>query len=143
MSESPVILFDGTCVLCNRWVRFVIARDPEARFRFAALQSDAGRRMLAETTEAVTATSAGGATSWPDSILLLEEGRVWMRSDAALRIARQLCGPSRWMAAPVGLLPRPLRDALYDFVARHRYRWFGRNDACAVLTPALRSRVIE
>jgi predicted DCC family thiol-disulfide oxidoreductase YuxK len=127
-----VVLFDGVCNLCNRFVHFVIARDPSGRFHFGALQSDAARRMLREAHTPATV---------PDSIVLVDEGRVFTRSTAALRVARGLRFP--WPLA-YGLIavPRPLRDWVYDIVARNRYVWFGKRDACMVPTPDLRARFL-
>ena len=128
-----LILFDGVCNLCNSFVRFVIERDPAARFQFAALQSEAARRVLQEHQL---------PTPLPDSILLVDNGRIFTRSTAALRIARRLTFP--WpLTAALLMVPRPLRDWVYQLVARYRYRWFGRQDRCMVPTPALRSRFIE
>ena len=127
-----MILFDGVCNLCNRFVHFVIARDPSGRFHFGALQSDAAHRMLREAHTPATV---------PDSIVLVDEGRVFTRSTAALRVARGLRFP--WPLA-YGLIavPRPLRDWVYDIVARNRYVWFGKRDACMVPTPDLRARFL-
>jgi len=131
-SPRATVLFDGVCNLCNGAVLFVIDRDPRGVFRFAALQSDEARRLLA----------AHGRRA-PDlsSILLLEAGRVYERSTAALRIARRLTGLWPLLYAFVAV-PRPLRDAVYDWVARNRYRWFGRQEACRVPTPELRERFL-
>lgn len=126
-----MILFDGVCNLCNGAVQFVIERDRAARFQFAPLQSAAAARLIAGSREPL-----------PDSIVLVENGRLWTRSTAALRIARGLTFP--WSAAYALIaVPRPLRDWIYDVVARKRYAWFGRRDACMVPTPALRARFLE
>lgn len=132
-TDPMVILFDGVCNLCAGVVRFVSRRDPHARFRFASLQSDAARALLA---------SAGAPSPLPDSIVLLDDGRVFVESDAALRIARALRFPWPLLAAFL-VLPRFVRDPLYRFVARRRYRWFGRTDSCMVPTPDLRARFLE
>jgi predicted DCC family thiol-disulfide oxidoreductase YuxK len=127
-----VILFDGVCNLCNGFVQFVIRRDPSGRFRFGALQSDGAQRVLASTPHAAPLS---------DSVVLVDEGRVFTRSTAALRIARLLTFP--WPAAYVFILvPRPLRDAIYDWVARNRYGWFGRRAECMMPTPELRARFL-
>ena len=111
----------------------MIERDRAARFSFASLQSDTARRLLAD---------AGVAAPLPDSIVLLDEAGVHTRSDAALRIAAGLRLP--WsLAAGLRIVPRALRDRVYDFVARHRYRWFGTRDACLVPTPELRTRFLD
>ncbi|GAB3321435.1 thiol-disulfide oxidoreductase DCC family protein [Larkinella ripae] len=127
------ILFDGVCNLCNAAVHFIIDRDPQNRFRFAALQSDAGRRLLARFPPA----------SGPvDSIVLIRNGRSYVKSDAALAIARHLSGA--WPAFTVfRVFPRFLRDWAYDLIAKNRYRFFGREAACRIPTPALKARFLE
>lgn len=128
-----VVLFDGVCNLCTGIVRFIIPRDPNAHFRFAALTSDAAARAL-------QATRAPGPL--PDSLVVIDEGRIFTRSDAALRIARHLRYP--WpLAGALVVVPRPVRDWAYDVIARHRYRWFGRQDACIVPTADIRTRFLE
>ena len=133
MNDPPVLLFDGVCNLCNGAVAFVIRRDPRARLRFAPLQSPAADALLA---------SLGVARDrLPDSFVLVEDGRVHVRSTAALRVARRLRFP--WPLLAVFLLvPRWLRDPVYDLVARNRYRWFGRREACMVPTAELRARFL-
>jgi len=128
-TSRAVVLFDGVCNLCNASVNFIIKRDPRCRFSFAALQSEAGQALLARHKI---------AGQRPDSVILLEEGRVFMRSTAALRIARRLSG--LWpLLYPLVLVPIPIRDKLYDWVARHRYRWFGRREQCRLPTPGRES----
>jgi predicted DCC family thiol-disulfide oxidoreductase YuxK len=128
-----VVLFDGVCNLCAGIVRFVIARDPKAHFQFAALTSDSASRAL---------QSARVSGPLPDSLVVIDEGRIFTRSDAALRIARELRFPWPLVCALI-VIPRPIRDWAYDLIARHRYRWFGRQDACMVPTPAIRARFLE
>jgi predicted DCC family thiol-disulfide oxidoreductase YuxK len=130
--ECAVVLFDGVCNLCNGSVSFIVARDPAAHFHFAALQSEAAQRLLRES---------GVHENLPDSVALVEHSRVYTRSTAALRIARQLRFPWPVFYALI-VLPRWLRDAGYDLIARHRYRWFGRRDACMMPTPELRRRFL-
>jgi predicted DCC family thiol-disulfide oxidoreductase YuxK len=127
--QPPVVLFDGVCNLCNGAVRFLIARDPSARFRLAALQSEAARRLL-------------GKQPPLESIVLVEAGRTYTKSAAALRIALGLRFPWPLLYAFL-LVPRPLRDAVYDWVARHRYGWFGKREVCMVPTPEIRGRFLE
>lgn len=133
-SERAVVLFDGVCNFCNASVHFIIDRDPAQRFRFAALQSEAAAGLL---------RSRGVAPPQgdPDSIVLVEGERVYQRSTAALRIARRLRFPWPLLYAFVAV-PRPLRDLVYRFIARNRYRWFGRSEECRVPTPELRSRFL-
>ena len=132
-SAHPVLLFDGVCNLCNGSVQFILRRDPEARFRFASLQSAVGQRYLDELRIGRQAL---------DSMILIEGGRWFRESDAALRIARLLPGPWK-MLGLFRLLPRPLRDRLYRFIARNRYRWFGKRESCWLPTPELRGRFLD
>jgi len=131
---KPLYFFDGYCVLCSRFVGFCLARDPEARLKFASAQSALGRRVL-ETL------------GLPDStlqrtILLLDGDTVYMRSAAVLRALRYLRGPVRWLR-PLVLLPAWLRDPAYDLIARNRYRWFGERSSCFVPAAATRDRFID
>jgi predicted DCC family thiol-disulfide oxidoreductase YuxK len=130
---SGIILFDGVCNLCNGFVQVVIARDPAARFRFAALQSPAAASLLRD---------AGLSESRPDSIVLVAGGRAYLRSAAALRILRGLRFP--WpLAYALIAVPPLIRDRVYDFIAARRYRWFGRREVCMTPTPDLRRRFLS
>src|SRR4029079_6158907 len=131
MSER-LIFFDGVCNLCNGFVQFVIERDPEARFRFAPLQSDAARARLGH------AVTPGAA---PSTVLLWQNDRLYNRSPAALLILQQLRFPWK-LTAILFVVPRPLRDWIYDLIARRRYRWFGQRETCMVPTPDLRRRFL-
>ena len=132
-ASGPVILFDGVCNLCNGAVRFVAQRDPRGVFRFASLQSEAGQALL---------RLHGLRTGDFDSVVLVDDAGVRTKSSAALAVAARLSGP--WPAlSAFRLVPRPLRDAVYDLVARHRYRVFGRTDQCMIPTPELRARFLE
>lgn len=134
MPTSPAtILFDGVCNLCNGFVQFVLERDPAAYFRFASLQSEAARTLLATHGQQVPPT--------PETIMLLENGRLYTHSEAALRILRHLRWPWAWLYASI-LVPRSIRDAVYRLVARNRYRWFGRQEACWLPTPELAARFL-
>ena len=130
---TSVIVFDGVCNLCNTLVQFVIGRDPTGHFQFTPLQSDSGRRLLRES---------GAAEPYLDSIVLVESGHLYVGSTAALRIARQLRLP--WsLAYWLIVVPRPVRDWVYIFVANHRYKWFGRRQTCMVPTPDVRARFLD
>jgi predicted DCC family thiol-disulfide oxidoreductase YuxK len=133
--DRAYVLFDGVCNLCDASVLFIIDRDPAGHFAFAPLQSAEAEQLLAERGEA----GAGAALS---SLLLVEGERVYRRSTAALRIARRLSGAWPLLYAFV-VVPRPVRDAVYDWVARNRYRWFGRQEACRIPTPELRGRFLS
>jgi len=137
MDPKPaIILFDGVCNLCNGTVQFIVKRDRAARFRFASLQGAAARRVCAE------AGIAAPDAREPDSIIVVADGRALERSDAVLAIAARL--PFPWpLLGAFRVLPQGLRDLAYRFVARRRYRWFGRGESCMVPTPALRDRFID
>ncbi|GAB2671134.1 thiol-disulfide oxidoreductase DCC family protein [Paenibacillus thermoaerophilus] len=131
---EAVVLFDGECSFCHSAVRFLYKRDPEGKLRYCSLQSKAAARLL---------RSAGiEANSAPDSFaLLLRDGRVYWRSEAALRTARLLGGA--WRAAfALRAVPKPVRDRAYDWFARRRRRWFGGPQACSLPPAELRERII-
>jgi predicted DCC family thiol-disulfide oxidoreductase YuxK len=128
---APIIVFDGVCVLCNGWVRFLLKRD-QGRYRFASMQSDAGRALLA---------SHGLDPEDPASFLLVEASHAWTDSDAIRRVLTGLGGPWR-IAVLIALVPRFLRDPLYRMVARNRYRWFG-TTSCTVPTEVQRNRFLQ
>ena len=134
---GDIILFDGVCNLCNASVRFILKRDHAAHYRFAALQSAVGQSLLAQ---------AGMPSDYRESFLLLENsaGRLHChtRSAAALRVAGRLRFP--WPVLGVlWIVPAVVRDAIYDWVGRNRYRWFGRRDACELPDPAWSGRFLE
>lgn len=127
-----LILFDGVCVFCSRWVRFVLERDYEARFRFVAIQSDAGRAL---------AERLGISVENPQTNAVVWAGQIWFKSDAALTVLSVL-GPVRPLMKGLQAAPRPLRDAVYDRIARNRYRIFGRSDVCMTPDPSQAERFI-
>jgi len=127
-----LILFDGVCNWCNAWVNFTIDHDPEGQFKFGTLQSELGERILRDLDLPTTDYQ---------TFLLLEGGHVYTKSTAALRVLRQLSW--WWPLYYAGVLvPALLRDVVYDFVARHRYRWMGRAATCRVPTQAERDRFV-
>ncbi|HMN06076.1 MAG TPA: DCC1-like thiol-disulfide oxidoreductase family protein [Flavobacteriales bacterium] len=124
-----LLLFDGVCNLCNALVRFVIRRDRRGRFRFATLQSAAAHQLL------------GREASTSSTFIYWRKGRPLERSTAALNVARDLSGA--WpMAYAFMVVPRFLRDPVYDLVARKRYRWFGKRATCMVPTPEISARFL-
>jgi predicted DCC family thiol-disulfide oxidoreductase YuxK len=130
--HERVILFDGVCNWCNASVNFAMDRDPHGRFKFGTLQSEQGQRVLRDLHLSTEDLS---------TFLLLERGQVYTKSTAALRIARHLSG--LWpLLALFLLVPRPLRDAVYDFIARRRYKWMGKADACRIPTADERGRFV-
>jgi predicted DCC family thiol-disulfide oxidoreductase YuxK len=128
----PVVLFDGFCNLCNASVRFIIDRDPQGVFRFASLQSEVAEGLLREHPEAASS----------DSIVLLEGSRCYTQSTAAVRIARRLSGG--WpLLAVLRVVPTPVRDTIYRWIARNRYRWFGTRAHCRIPTPEEQARFLS
>lgn len=128
---GPTLLFDGVCNLCNGAVQFVLDHERDHTLRFAALQSPEAKDLLGDHP-----LPAG-----LDSVLLVEGGEVFAHSDAALRVARHLRMPWRLLGV-FRVVPRFVRDAVYRFVARHRYRWFGKSETCRIPTPELRARFL-
>ena len=133
MADTAILLFDSVCNLCNAAVDFIIKRDKRAYFRFASLQSEVGVRLLKEHRI---------GASHHQTVVLLESGEAHTRSDAALRVARRLTGPTKLLYALVAV-PRPARDWAYDLLARRRYRWFGKRDTCRTPTPEERDRFLD
>lgn len=133
LHAHPVILFDGLCNLCSASVTFIMDRDPEAVFRFAPLQSDVGQALTAQ---------CGIDTAQVDSIVLVEGDRCFVRSTAALHIARRLDGLWPVLYALIAI-PEALRDVVYDIIAVNRYRWFGKKETCRLPTPEDRARFLD
>ncbi len=119
--KKPTILYDGYCNFCARVVRSILRHDRKKRFLFSPLQSSFGATVQGRLKARYGAV--------PDSIVLLHNNKVYVRTDAVLRIAAIIGGPW-YLLSPLWLLPRKLRNALYDIVARKRYRWFGQREAC-------------
>ena len=129
------ILFDGVCNLCERSVQFVIRHDPDAKFMFAPLQSVYARTLIEDPELRLEAFQAGDL----DSFVLIVNGKVKLRSDAWLSICRQLDG---WpgLLGVFRFVPRFIRDAVYDFIGRRRYQWFGKKPECMIPTPDIQRR---
>ena len=130
--DDDVILYDGVCVFCSRWIRFIATRDDAKRFRFTQIQSDYGTRL---------ARAFGIDPDDPDTNAVIHGGVAWFRSDAALIVLSNLPG-WRWTRVFFAV-PKPFRDAVYNLVAKNRYRIFGKYDACFVPDAAMRARVME
>ena len=126
-----VVLYDGDCGFCNSWVRLTVRLDRQARYRFASLQSETGRRLLATC----------GVPSSTDSVVLIEDGRAYTHSSAVLRICRGL-GGVWWLLYLLNGIPKPLRDGVYRWIARRR-RSLGGHDACVLPSPELRARFLD
>lgn len=132
-SGQAVILFDGVCNLCNGFVQFLIVRDRKRRFRYASLQSEVGQALM---------QSVGLPVDEINTVVLLEGGKAYTHSDVALRVARQMGG--LWpLAVLFYIVPKFIRDAVYNWIARNRYRWFGKRESCMVPTPELKSLFLD
>ena len=133
MQQGPVVLFDGVCNFCNRAVNFILRHEKKAVLKFAPLQSEAGRRL---------ARQYGLNSDEPESLVLIEEEKLYLRSSAALRISRYLRGGWPLMIGFI-IVPTVIRDLVYRWIAANRYRWFGRRSQCMVPTEENRSRFIN
>jgi predicted DCC family thiol-disulfide oxidoreductase YuxK len=128
----PVILFDGVCNLCNGFVQFLIKRDPQGQFRFVALQSETGQALL---------QAVGLQMDQLDTVVLVENGKAYTHSDVGLRVARRMAG--LWpLLYSLSIFPPFLRTPVYNWIARNRYRWFGKQEACMMPTPDLKARFL-
>ena len=128
----PILLFDGHCNLCNAWVQYVVKRDSFSTIRFASLQSGAGRRLLEEHKIDV---------NYIDSLVLFEGEIFSVSSNAALRTFSYFDGWERHLIF-LSIVPRSLRDLVYRFIAKNRYKWFGRREQCMVPTAELSKRFL-
>jgi predicted DCC family thiol-disulfide oxidoreductase YuxK len=130
--DDDIILYDGVCVFCSRWIRFVAARDVKSRFRFTAIQSDYGRRL---------AQAFGINPADPDTNAVIHGGVATFKSDAALTVLSSLPG-WQWVRV-LRALPKPLRDPVYNLVAQNRYRIFGKYEVCFLGDASFRNRILE
>ena len=128
----PILLFDGHCNLCNAWVQFIVKRDSAGTIRFASLQSGAGRRLLEEHKI---------DENYIESLVFFEEERFSVSSTAALRTLSYLDGWQKHLIF-LAVVPRSLRDLVYRFIARNRYKWFGRREQCMIPTTELSKRFL-
>ncbi|MFN4234436.1 MAG: thiol-disulfide oxidoreductase DCC family protein [Bacteroidia bacterium] len=133
MTKNVILLFDGECNLCNGTVQFVIKRDKKAIIKFASLQSEIGKQLMQKFNI---------PTEYIDSIILVENNKVFYKSTAALRLSKKMDG--LWPLIYVFIIiPAFIRNFVYDFIARNRIKWFGKADSCWVMTLELRERFIE
>lgn len=131
--ERPVLIFDGECNLCNRSVQFVIRHDRKERFLFAQLQSEFAQKIV---------NNLPGLYQLPDSFIILYNGKCYFKTDAVILSGRLLGGFFRLLAI-LRLIPRFLRDSVYDRIAANRYRWFGKRDRCMIPGPELMKRFLS
>jgi predicted DCC family thiol-disulfide oxidoreductase YuxK len=128
---QPVILFDGVCNFCDASVQFILDRDDKEMFRFASLQSEAGQELLKKYN----------VPDGVDSMILIEDGKVYYKSAAALRISRHLKGAWKLLYALI-IVPAPIRNLVYDLIAKNRFKWFGKKDSCMLPPPNVRKRFL-
>jgi len=133
MKTRKIILFDGICNLCNQSVQFVIEHDNKNQFQFASLQSDFGQNFLKENNL---------DSAQFDSIVFIEDDKFYTKSSAALKIAKYLDGITSWLTIFM-IVPKPLRDVVYSFIAKNRYRWFGKQESCWLPTPELKAKFLD
>jgi predicted DCC family thiol-disulfide oxidoreductase YuxK len=133
MNNRPVILFDGVCNLCNRAVQFVIRHDRKKIFLFAALQSNEGQKLSQQYQLPMT--------NW-NSFVLIEDGKVYTCSTAALKVARNLNGLLK-LAYVFMIIPKFIRDGIYKWISNNRYKWFGKREECMLPTPELKQRFLD
>lgn len=128
---SAIVLFDGECNFCDASVQFIIKRDPKGYFQFAAQQSDVGETLKRQYAVPDTL----------ESILVIDQHKVYNSSDAALHISKHLNGVWGFLYV-LKIIPRPLRNVVYKFIAKNRYAWFGKKDSCMIPSPEIRNRFL-
>ncbi|MGA9226564.1 MAG: thiol-disulfide oxidoreductase DCC family protein [Mesobacillus sp.] len=127
----PVILFDGVCNFCDASVQFILNRDPEGIFQFASLQSEAGQNLVKKHNVPADV----------DSMILIEDDKVYYKSTAALRVSRHLQGAWKMLYGFI-IIPSPIRNIVYDLIAKNRYKWFGQKESCMLPPPNIRKRFL-
>lgn len=129
---NNIILFDGVCNFCNHSVQFIIKRDKKEIFKFASIQSNSGQEIVGNfhVSENI------------DSLILVEGNKCYFKSSAALRICKNLKGVWKLLYCLL-IIPKPLRDYFYDFIAKNRYKWFGKKDNCMLPSPEIRNRFLK
>jgi len=132
VNNNPIILFDGVCNFCNGIVNFIIRQDKKNLFRFAALQSESGKKLLEQY-----------GIDWKnnDSFVVIQNGKAYEKSTAALKVSNQLPWYWKWSQL-FWILPKFIRDALYNIIAKNRYKWFGKKEECMIPTPELKERFL-
>jgi predicted DCC family thiol-disulfide oxidoreductase YuxK len=133
LSDKPIVLFDGVCNLCNSSVLFIVKRDSQSKLKFASLQSDYGAEQMKRFNLPPSSLN---------SVLLIKSGQLFQKSNAALEIARMLDGMWPGMYA-FKIVPLFIRDFIYDWIAKNRYRWFGKKEECMIPTPEMKARFVN
>jgi predicted DCC family thiol-disulfide oxidoreductase YuxK len=133
IKQQQIILFDGVCNLCSGSVIFILKHEKEPVFRFASIQSETGKQLL---------NWCGLPPEFSDAVIYIENGNIHLGSTAALKIGQRLKFPW-WLLSHAGILvPKTIRDWMYNLIGRHRYEWFGKKDICMVPTEALKPRFL-
>lgn len=133
MKEHSIILFDGVCNLCNAAIQFVIKHDKQKHFKFAALQSNAGQQLLKQYQL---------PSQNFNSFVLIQNEKAYTKSTAALMVSKQLAGITKLLYGFI-IVPPLIRNAVYNFIAKNRYKWFGKKDSCMLPTPELLARFLN
>lgn len=133
MNNSPLVLFDGVCNFCNYWVNFSIKRDKKKKLFFAPLQGETAKNLLSQFDLDADQLA---------SVILIEKGRIYTQSSAALRLCRHLDGFWK-LGYGLMIVPKFIRDFFYNIIARNRYKWFGKKESCMIPTPEQRSRFLD
>lgn len=133
MNDHPIILFDGVCNLCNYSVQYVIKHDPDAVFQFAPLQGETGQQLLRQY---------GLSANDLNSFVLIRDNKAYTRSSAALTVTKQLTGLTKLLYGFI-IVPPFIRNAVYSFIAKNRYKWFGKKDSCMIPIAGLKSRFLN
>ncbi len=131
-NSFPIVLFDGVCNLCNASVDFIVKRERNDKLRFASLQSELGKHIVAKYSDGMA----------PDSILFLEDGKLYSQSTAALRVSKYLKFPWQLIGF-LRIFPANIRDYVYDFIAANRYKWFGKKETCRLPTAEERNKFLD
>ncbi|TAL57139.1 MAG: DUF393 domain-containing protein [Bacteroidetes bacterium] len=129
--NNPVLLFDGICNYCNKWINFIIRHDSKKKFRFAALQSDAGKKLLKQYS----------ISEKKESVVLIYNGQAHIKSTAYFHVCFHLGGIYALLFAFI-IIPAYIRDFYYDIIARNRYKWWGKKDSCMIPTQDIKDRFL-
>lgn len=133
LKQHKIILFDGVCNLCNGSVTFILQREKESVFQFASIQSEAGRGLL---------EWCGLPKDYNQAVILIDRGKIFLGSTAALKIGKTLKFPWSILSYAGFIIPKLIRDWVYNQIAQHRYQWFGKKEVCMVPTPNLKARFL-
>lgn len=133
MQEHPIILFDGVCNFCNGAINFIIKQDKKRIFRFAPLQSEIGQQLLSKYSLSAEKL---------DSFVLIDNGKAYQKTSAAIQLYPKLGGGWKMMKG-LWIVPQFIRDFFYDVIAKNRYRWFGKKEACMIPSPEIRSLFLQ